>query len=107
MSERRSLIDDNPFVDVSAFLFLEDISDKQGASGMNNYLVSLATSLAKSMPEEEYSTWDEFLDSLVRGESIISAFEDVLTITPHCAVTVTCPFTKGWQEYTKRIGTFY
>lgn len=107
MAERRKkLIADNPFVDVAACLFLEDIADKQGASGMNNYLVSLATSLARSMPEEEYATWDDFLDSLVRGESIISAFEDVITITPHCAVTTECPFTKGWQEYTKRIGTF-
>lgn len=107
MSERRKgLIADNPFVDVAACLFLEDIADKQGASGMNNYLVSLATSLANSMPEEEYDTWEEFQESLVKGESIISAFEDVVTMTPHCAVTTECPFTKGWQEYTKRIGTF-
>lgn len=104
--KRKALIDDNPFVDVAACLFLEDIADKQGASGMNNYLVSLATSLAKSMPEEEYTTWDEFLESLANSESIISAFENVVTITPHCAVTTECPFTKGWQEYTKRIGTY-
>ena len=104
--KRKALIDDNPFVDVAACLFLEDIADKQGASGMNNYLVSLATSLAKSMPEEEYATWDEFLESLANSESIISAFENVVTITPHCAVTTECPFTKGWQEYTKRIGTY-
>ena len=104
--KRKALIDDNPFVDVAACLFLEDIADKQGASGMNNYLVSLATSLAKSMPEEEYTTWDEFLESLANSESIISAFENIVTITPHCAVTTECPFTKGWQEYTKRIGTY-
>jgi len=104
--KRKALIDDNPFVDVAACLFLEDIADKQGASGMNNYLVSLATSLAKSMPEEEYATWDEFLESLANSESIISAFENIVTITPHCAVTPECPFTKGWQEYTKRIGTY-
>ena len=104
--ERRVLIDDNPLVDVAACLFLEDIADKQGASGMNNYLVSLATSLAKSMPEEEYETWEDFLEALVNGESIISAFEEVNTVTPNCAVTTKCPFTRGWSEYTKRIGEF-
>ena len=55
---RATLIANNPFVDVAAHLFLEDIADKQGAAGMNTYLMSLATSLAKSMPEEEYDTWD-------------------------------------------------
>ncbi|MFH0815490.1 MAG: hypothetical protein V1934_01555 [Methanobacteriota archaeon] len=105
-SERKMLIDDNPFVDVAAYLFLEDIADKQGASGMNNYLVSLATSLAKSMPEEEYETWEEFVESLQKGESIISAFENVVMATPHCLVTTECPFQKGWEEYTRRIGSF-
>jgi hypothetical protein len=105
-SERKILIDDNPFVDVAAYLFLEDIADKQGASGMNNYLVSLATSLAKSMPEEEYDNWEEFVESLQKGESIISAFETVVMATPHCVVTTECPFQKGWEEYTKRIGSF-
>ena len=42
---------ENPLVDVAAYLFLEDIADTQGAAGMNNYLVSLANSLARSMPE--------------------------------------------------------
>jgi hypothetical protein len=105
-SERKMLIDDNPFVDVAAYLFLEDIADKQGASGMNNYLVSLATSLAKSMPEEEYETWEEFVESLQKGESIMSAFENVVMATPHCLVTTECPFQKGWEEYTRRIGSF-
>ncbi len=96
----------NPFVDVAAYLFLEDIGDKQGAAGMNNYLMSLASSLAKSMPKEEYSSWDDFIDSLQKGESIISAFETVRCPTNNCVVTQTCPFTRGWQEYTKRIGEF-
>ncbi len=96
----------NPFVDVAAYLFLEDIGDKQGAAGMNNYLMSLATSLAKSMPKEEYSSWDDFMESLLKGESIISSFEDVHCPTENCVVTETCPFTEGWQEYTKRIGEF-
>ena len=74
-SEKKSLIDDNPFVDVAAYLFLEDIADKQGASGMNNYLISLASSLARSMPEERYADWETFMESVRRGESIISAFE--------------------------------
>lgn len=103
---KRKLIEDNPFVDVAAYLFLEDIADKQGASGLNTYLMSLATSLAKSMPPEEYETWEEFLDALSNGESILSAFEEVTTPTEHCVVTEECPFTKGWFEYTKRIGTF-
>ena len=58
---KRKLIDNNPFVDVAAYLFLEDIADKQGASGLNSYLMRLATSLAKSMPSEEYETWEQFL----------------------------------------------
>lgn len=96
----------NPFVDVAAYLFLEDIGDKQGPAGMNNYLMSLATSLAKSMPKEEYDSWDDFLDSLLKGESIISTFEDVECPTDNCVVTKTCPYTRGWQEYTERIGKF-
>ena len=104
--ETTTLIDDNPLVDVAAYLFLEDIADKQGASGMNTYLMSLATSLAKSMPEEEYSTWDDFLDALRKSESIISSFEVVKTRTENCMVTQECPFARGWSEYTKRIGNF-
>jgi hypothetical protein len=103
---RRKLIENNPFVDVAAYLFLEDIADKQGASGLNSYLMSLATSLAKSMPSEEYETWDQFLEALSNGESILTAFEEASTLTDNCVVTKECPFTKGWFEYTKRIGTF-
>lgn len=103
---REQLGKHNPFVDVAAYLFLEDIGDKQGAAGMNNYLMSLATSLAKSMPKEEYSNWDDFLESLKKGESIISTFEKVKCPTDHCIVTETCPYMRGWQEYTKRIGEF-
>lgn len=98
------IIESNPFVDVAAFLFLEDIADKQGEGGMNNYLISLASSLAKSMPAEEYDTWEEFLTAIQRGESILTAFESTFTSTNNCFVTTTCPFTKGLKEYTKRIG---
>jgi hypothetical protein len=101
---QRSLVGSNPFVDVAAFLFLEDIADKQGEAGMNNYLISLASSLAKSMPAEEYNTWDEFLNAITRGESILTAFENTITPTSNCFVTTICPFTKGLKEYTKRIG---
>jgi hypothetical protein len=101
-----TLIDDNPLVDVAAYLFLEDIADKQGAAGMNTYLMSLATSLAKSMPEEEYNTWDDFLSALIKGESIMSSFEVVKTRTENCMITQECPFARGWTEYTKRIGSF-
>jgi hypothetical protein len=101
-----TLIEDNPLVDVAAYLFLEDIADKQGAAGMNTYLMSLASSLAKSMPEEEYSTWEDFLEALRKGESIISSFEVVKTRTENCIVTEECPFARGWREYTQRIGSF-
>ena len=104
MPEQEAIRESNPFVDVAAFLFLEDIADKQGEAGMNNYLISLASSLAKSMPAEEYNTWEEFLDAIRRGESILTAFETTITPTDNCMVTTICPFTKGLKEYTKRIG---
>jgi len=103
---REELTESNPFVDVSTHLFLEDIADKQGAAGLNNYLMSLATSLARSMPEEEYKSWDEFLDSLKNRQSILSAFEEIATPTKNCVVNPVCPFSRGWIEYSKRIGTF-
>src|SRR5256712_11929519 len=83
---RDRLIESNPFVDVATHLFLEDIADKQGASGLNNYLMSLATNLAKSMPEEEDDTWDEFLEALKSGNSILTAFEEVFMPTKNCVV---------------------
>jgi hypothetical protein len=108
--ERKAMTDplmaDNPFVDVAAYLFLEDIADKQGAAGMNTYLMSLASSLAKSMPMEEYRTWDDFLDALRNNESIITSFENVVSLTDNCIVTTVCPYSSGWEEYTKRIGKF-
>ena len=104
-SKRKELIEDNPFVDVSAFLFLEDIADKQGEAGMNNYLVSLASSLAKSMPEEEYDTWEAFLDSLRNRVSIVSTFEKKInTPTEFCIVSEECHYKRGMLEYIKRIG---
>jgi len=101
---RMQLITDNPFVDVAAFLFLEDIADKQGEAGMNNYLVSLASSLAQSMPEEEYDTWEDFLTSLRKSESILTTFENITTPTTHCIATQPCHFERGILEYRKRIG---
>jgi hypothetical protein len=102
---KKEMIEDNPFVDVSAFLFLEDIADKQGEAGMNNYLVSLASSLAKSMPEEEYDTWDAFLDSLRNRVSILSTFEKkIITPTEYCIVSEECHYKRGMLEYIKRIG---
>ncbi len=97
---------DNPMVDIATYLFLEDIADKQGAAGMNNYLMSLAYSLARSMPEEEYTSWDSFVEAIVKGESILSAFEKVNAVSSNCMVTVDSPFLRGWKEYTKRIGEF-
>jgi hypothetical protein len=101
----KEMIEDNPFVDVSAFLFLEDIADKQGEAGMNNYLVSLASSLAKSMPEEEYDSWEGFLDSLKHRVSILSTFEkSINTPTEYCIASQECHYKRGMLEYIKRIG---
>lgn len=104
--EKEELVESNPFVDVATHLFLEDIADKQGAAGLNNYLMSLATSLARSMPEEEYKSWDEFLAALRKSQSILSAFEAIITPTENCVVNPVCPFARGWAEYTKRVGSF-
>lgn len=97
---------ENPLVDVAAYLFLEDIADTQGAAGMNNYLVSLANSLARSMPEEEYPDWESFVKSLESGNSILSAFERVKTTGRFAAVTEVCPFRRGYREYIQRVGEF-
>ncbi len=104
--ERKEDLLDNPMVDIATYLFLEDIADKQGAAGMNNYLMSLAYSLARSMPEEEYTEWETFIEAIVKGESILSAFEKVTAVSKYCMVTLESPFLRGWKEYTKRIGEF-
>lgn len=101
---KKKLVDNNPVVDVAAFLFLEDIADKQGEAGMNNYLMSLAASLAKTMPEEEYDTWEDFQEAMKNGESSLSVFEEIINPTPYCFVTTTCPYERGIGEYRRRIG---
>ncbi len=100
------MIDSNPFVDIATHLFLEDLASKVGIAGLNNYLISLANNLAASMPEEDYETWDEFLEALRNGHSILSSFEDVQAVTKHCVVTRRSPFERGWREYAKRVGAF-
>ena len=100
----KEYLESNSLVDVSAFLFLEDIADKQGEGGMASYLISLASSLAKSMPEEEYETWDDFLTALQNGQSILSTFEKITLVTKNCIATEPCPFERGLKEYAKRIG---
>src|SRR3989304_8146694 len=77
----------NPFVDIATHLFLEDLSTKVGTAGLNNYLISLANNLAANMPEEEYDSWDEFLEAVRKGSSILSSFEEVHPLTKHCLVT--------------------
>ncbi len=103
-SKETTHIASNLMVDVAAFLFLEDIADKQGASGMNTYLMSLASSLAKSMPEEAHETWEDFTEALQNGTSILSTFEEVWMPSKNCAVTKVCPFARAWNEYCQRIG---
>ena len=102
----KNVMNSNPFVDVAAFLFLEDIADKQGEAGMSTYLLSLASSLATSMPEEEYDTWEDFLEALKTSQSILSTFEKIENPTDHCIVSTVCPFTRGILEYVKRVGEF-
>ncbi|AFV24790.1 MAG: hypothetical protein Q8J68_08260 [Methanolobus sp.] len=99
-------IESNPFVDVSVFLFFEDISDKQGVEGFTNYMVGQAESLAKSVPEEEYETWDDFAKAVASGESVFSSFESIEQISKYGFVTNICPFSKAIREYIKRIGNF-
>ncbi len=104
--EHGRVVDSNPFVDIATHLFLEDLASKVGVAGLNNYLISLANNLAANMPEEEYETWDEFLEALKNGHSILSSFEDVHAVTKHCVVTRRSPFERGWREYAKRVGAF-
>ena len=104
--EHGRVIDSNPFVDIATHLFLEDLASKVGVAGLNNYLISLANNLAANMPEEEYETWEEFLEALKNGHSILSSFEDVHAVTKHCVVTRRSPFERGWREYAKRVGAF-
>ena len=37
---------------------------------------------------------------------MLTAFEDVVTLTNHCIVTRHSPFERGWREYVKRVGSF-
>ncbi|ADI73771.1 hypothetical protein Metev_0873 [Methanohalobium evestigatum Z-7303] len=97
-------IESNPFVDVSVFLFFEDIADKQGVEGFTNYMVSQAESLAMSVPEEEYDTWEDFANAVVAGESVFSSFENIKQISKYGFVTEECPFSKAISEYIKRLG---
>ncbi len=99
-------IESNPFVDVSVFLFFEDISDKQGVEGFTNYMVGQAESLAKSVPEEEYDTWEDFANAVSNRESVFSSFESIKQISKNGFVTNICPFSKAIREYIKRIGNF-
>lgn len=96
----------NPFVEVAAHLFLEDLAATVGTAGLNTYLIGLAQKLADAMPREEYDTWEEFLDALRSGRSILSTFEEVELVTPTCMVTRRSPFERGWREYAKRVGAF-
>lgn len=100
------LPESNPFVEIATHLFLEDIAAKVGVAGLNNYLLSLAKNLARSMPAEEYEDWDEFLEALTEGRSILSSFDEIQPVTDHCMTTPRSPFERGWREYVKRVGAF-
>jgi len=106
MAAETRIPESNPFVEIATHLFLEDIATKVGVSGLNNYLVSLAKNLANAMPREEYATWDEFLEALREGHSILATFEEVRPVTEHCMSTPRSPFERGWREYAKRVGAF-
>ena len=100
------LVESNPFVEVATHFFLEDLADKVGIQGLNNYLIGLAKTLASHMPEEEWRDWKEFLDAMKAGDTMLSAFEEVIALTDNCMVTKHSPFERGWREYVKRIGSF-
>lgn len=100
------LVESNPFVEVATHFFLEDLADKVGIQGLNNYLIGLAKTLANHMPEEEWRDWKEFMEAIRAGDTMLSAFEDVVTLTDHCMVTRHSPFERGWREYVKRVGSF-
>src|SRR3970040_1945555 len=102
--EHARMPESNPFVDIATPLFVEDLSTKVGTAGLNNYLISLANNLAANMPEEEYDSWDEFLEAVRKGSSILSSFAEVHPLTQHCMVTRRSPFQRGWREYAKRGG---
>jgi hypothetical protein len=69
-------------------------------------MVGQAESLAKSVPEEEYRTWDDFANAVINGESVLSSFEHIGQISKFGFVTKVCPFSKAIREYIKRIGNF-
>jgi len=96
----------NPFIDVSVYLFFEDIADKQGVEGFTNYMIGQAKSLARSVPTEVYDTWEEFVEAAKNGDSVFSSFEKVDHPQGNCFVTKECPFTVGIKEYIKRLGDF-
>ena len=100
------LPESNPFVEVATHFFLEDLAEKVGISGLNNYLIGLAKTLAGNMPEEEWDDWDEFMEALRGGGTMLTAFENVAIISSHCMVTRQSPFERGWREYVKRVGSF-
>jgi hypothetical protein len=106
MAPEARLPDANPFVEIATHLFLEDIATKVGVAGLHNYLLSLAKNLARSMPAEEYDAWDELVEALREGRSILSTFEEIRPVTAHCMTTVRSPFERGWREYAKRVGAF-
>lgn len=99
-------INSNSFIDVSVFLFFEDIADKQGVEGFTNYIIGQAESLAKSIPQEEYETWEDFTNAVVAGESVFSSFERIKQISDNGFVTEICPFENAIREYIKRLGNF-
>src|SRR3989304_20134 len=104
--EHARMPESNPFVDIATHLFLEDLSTKVGTAGPKNQLISLANNLAANMPEEEYDSWDEFLEAVRKGSSILSSFEEVHPLTKHCMVTRRSPFERGWRGDAKRGGRF-
>src|SRR4030067_1393442 len=103
--EHARMPESNPFVDIATLVFLEDLRDKVGTAGLNNYLISLANNLAANMPEEEYDSWDEFLEAVRKGSSILSSFEEVHPLTKHCMVTRRSPLERGWRGDAKGGGT--
>jgi len=94
----------NPFVDVGMILFLEDIAEKQGVDGLMTYMINQGRALGEAMPAEDYATWDEFVNAINEGRSILSALEGLQLFAGSVFVTPTNPFHEAYATYIRLMG---
>ena len=94
----------NPFVDVGMILFLEDIAEKQGVEGLLANMMNQGAALAEAMPAEDYGSWEEFVNAVTEGRSIISALEGTVFYAGNVFVTPVNPFHEAYGTYIKLMG---